>query len=113
MPKKKQEAAPQAAPSKKSAKKSTKAKKSETPANPATASKPKKETTRTNRKHPAVSDETVMTVLADGKLRTKKDLVSACGGDDVAVTKTVNRLRGQGKIVASGNSRNTVYCKAA
>jgi hypothetical protein len=90
----------------KSAKKS--ASKKAAPTKPA-RSAPK----RKNAKHDDVPDAVVLTALASGKPSTKKELVAACGGDDVAVAKTIQRLRGLGQIVASGTSRNVVYSKAA
>jgi hypothetical protein len=69
--------------------------------------------TRKNAKHADVPDSVVLTALASGKPSTKKELVAACGGDEVAVAKTIQRLRGLGQIVASGTSRSMVYSKAA
>jgi hypothetical protein len=94
----------------KSAKKS--ASKKATPAKP--EAKPTKSTPkRKNAKHAEVPDSVVLAALVSGKPSTKKELVAACGGDDVAVAKTIQRLRGLGQIVASGTSRSMVYSKAA
>jgi hypothetical protein len=116
----KQKAEPVAVPVKKSAK-ATKASKSEAPAAapvPATKASKKAATKpepakRTNAKHEAVSDETVLKAFDKHPLLGKKELVAACGGDDVAVTKAVNRLRGIGKIVVRGSTRSAVYSRAA
>lgn len=69
--------------------------------------------TRKNAKHEAVPDAVVLSALGSGKPSTKAEIVAACGGDEAAVTKTVNKLRGQGKIVVQGSTRSAVYHKAA
>ena len=120
MPKKKTEAA-QAAPSKSAkATKKTAAKpgksemKSATKAAKVANEKAKKaEPKRKNVKHEDVPDAVVLAALDGGWRLGKAELVAACGGDSVAVTKTVQRLRGTGQIVATGTSRSTVYSKAA
>lgn len=126
---KKQKDEPVAAPSKKSAKstkaapakkaapkaaKVTKAKPVEAPAKESKKAAPKP-ATRKNTKHDPVSDETVLGAFdkVPTGLLTKAELVAACGGDEAAVTKTVNKLRGQGKIVVQGTTRSAVYRKAA
>ena len=127
MPKKK-EAVPAVAPSKKSAKpakvvpvkkaapkvaKAAKAKPVEAPAKASKKAAPKP-ATRKNAKHEPVSDEVVLGAFdkVPTGLLTKAELVAACGGDESAVTKTVNKLRGQGKIVVRGTTRSAVYSKA-
>lgn len=107
MPKKKTEAA-QAAPSKSAKKPEAKptkraAKVSDKP----TKSVP----TRKYQKHVNVSNETVLATFAADKPMTKSEIVAACGGDVVAVTKTIRRLRTEGKIVTIGEKRNTTYRK--
>lgn len=92
-------------PAKKAAPKKATATKSEKPAKSA----PK----RKNTKHADVANEVVLSALGSGKPSSKSELVAACGGDAVAVTKTIQRLRGLGQIVVTGNKRNTVYTKAA
>lgn len=107
MARKKQEAAP----SKKSAKKAAPKSKPEAKSpkkSAASKPEPKKRTM-----HAVVADATVLGAFDGGKLLTKKELVAACGGDIVAVTKAVNKLRGEGKVIATGNSRSTVYSRAA
>lgn len=118
---KKQDPKPQAAPSKKSAKKSTKKAaskpaKTAKPATPAKATKKaaKAEPAKSKRvAHAKISDETILKAFDGGSPLAKRDLVAACGGDGVAVTAAVNRLRGLGKIVVQGSTRNALYSKAA
>jgi hypothetical protein len=91
--------------------KSKKGKASE-PATPAKGSKKstKAEPAKTKRKsHAIVSGEAVLAALSDGKSLGKAELVAACGGDSVAVTKTVLKLRGEGKVIATGGTRSTLY----
>lgn len=104
------------APAKKTAKKATPVKDSakkkaagkvEAKAKPA---KPAK--TRTNTKHDPVSDETVLGFMVPNKQYQKKEIVEGCGGDDVAVTATIQRLRGEGKIVVAGTTRDRTYSKS-
>lgn len=92
----------------------TKSKKSKAdkPTAPVNASKKvaKAEPVKTKRKsHAIVPDEAVLSALSDGKSLGKAELVMACGGDPVAVTKTVLKLRGEGKVVATGGTRSTLY----
>jgi hypothetical protein len=118
----KKDGATKSAPSKKApAKRASKSKDEPKPAKSAKKSASKKAAPtkpaksapkRKNTKHADVPDSVILTALASGKPSTKKELVAACGGDDIAVTKTIQRLRGLGQIVASGTSRNTVYTKA-
>jgi hypothetical protein len=79
------------------------------------AAKPKSDVPmRTNVKHPPVSEETIMKAFDGNRtMLSKKQLVEACGGDEVAVTKAVNRLRGLGKVTVQGSTRSAVYSKAA
>lgn len=115
MPKKKQETSTKPAPSKKTTKRSASASATKKAApEPKAEKKPAKSTGRTNKRHETIPDTKVLALFAGTKPHlTKKELVDGCGGDEIAVTKAVNKLRGEGKIVATGNSRNTVYSKAA
>lgn len=74
---------------------------------------PKAEPKRKNTKHVDIPNATVLKVLDGGKPLSKREIVVACGGDDVAVTKTIQRLRGLGQIVATGKSRSVMYSKSA
>jgi hypothetical protein len=62
--------------------------------------------------HPAVDDAVVMAAFQGGKSLSKKELLAACGGDDIALTKTIKRLRGEGKIAVKGSTRDAVYSAA-
>lgn len=123
MARKKQEETKQAAPSKKSAKKvekpapktavkpAAKKTKADKPAKPVKASKKAKPESAKRASHPAADSAVVMAAFG-GNSRTKKELVDACGGDEVAVTKTLKILRGEGKIAVTGSTRSAVYSAA-
>ena len=126
MARKKQEETKQVAPSKKSAKPAKKVEKSapktavkpaakktkaDKPAKPAKVSKKAKPESTKRASHPAVDSAVVMAAFG-GSNRTKKELVDACGGDEVAVTKTLKILRGEGKIAVKGSTRSAVYSAA-
>ena len=100
------------APTKKTAKKATPVKdsaKAKKKAETKSASKPAK--TRKNVKHETVSPETVLAFMAQGRPYQKKEIVEGCGGDDVAVNATIQLLRGEGKIVITGSTRDRTYSK--
>lgn len=117
MPKKKQEAAP-VAPAKAASKKSAKsakaapkaakkpAKKAE--AKPVSAKQAKKVASKRTR-IVAIDPAVVLAAFEGGKVLSKGELVSACGGDEAAVTKVLKKLRGEGKIAAMGSTRNSTY----
>lgn len=123
MARKKQEETTQPAPSKKSAKPVKKAKpapvpkakkvKADKPTTPAKSSKKAKPAPAKRASHPAVEESVVMAAFQGGKSLSKKELLAACGNDDIALTKTIKRLRGEGKIAVKGSTRDAVYSLAA
>lgn len=70
-----------------------------------------KKESKPRQKREAVSDEAVMKALRGGPM-SKKEIVAACGGDDIATTVALSRCRASGKVVVTGTTRNSVY-KAA
>lgn len=105
--KSKQEVAPEPVAPKKSAKSKEK---------PAAVAAPVKESkkatkpaTRTNAKHATIESSVILAAFKGGKVFTKKELVSACGGDEPAVTKTINKLRADNKIIVQGSTRAATY----
>lgn len=126
MPKKKQATEPQAAPATKKSSKKTSApvaapgkkrtgKSSVKTAKPAKEAKPKKQAApktsapkKAYAKHSPVEDAKVLTELAGGA-RSKSDLMASLGCSEAGLDKTLRVLRGEGKIVAQGSTRNTTY----
>jgi hypothetical protein len=93
-------------------KKAAKKVKADKPTAPAKSSKKTKPASTKRASHPAV-DEAVVMAAFQGKSLSKKELLAACGGDDIALTKTIKRLRGEGKIAVKGSTRDAVYSLAA
>jgi len=87
--------------------------KADKPATPVKSSKKAKPTQAKRASHPAVEESVVMAAFQGGKSLSKKELLAACGGDDIALTKTIKRLRGEGKIAVKGSTRDAVYSLAA
>lgn len=114
MPKKsKQEVAPEPVAAKKGAKSKDK---------PTAVAEPVKElkkaakvekqpATRTNAKHATIESSVILAAFKGKKdvVLTKKELVAACGGDEPSVTKAINKLRADSKIVAQGSTRSATY----
>jgi hypothetical protein len=94
-------------------KKAAKKVKADKPTAPAKSSKKTKPASTKRASHPAVDEAVVMAVFQGGKSLSKKELVDSCGGDEVAVTKTLKILRGEGKIAVKGSTRDAVYSLAA
>ena len=94
-------------------KKAAKKVKADKPTTPVKLSKTSKSAPATRASHPAVDEAVVMAAFQGGKSLSKKELLAACGGDDIALTKTIKRLRGEGKIAVKGSTRDAVYSLAA
>jgi len=92
-------------------KKAAKKVKADKPTAPAKSSKKVKSTSSKRASHPAVEESVVMAAFGGNSL-TKKELVDSCGGDEVAVTKTLKILRGEGKVTVKGSTRNAMYSAA-
>ena len=98
---------------KSAAKTAAKKVKADKPTTPVKLSKTSKSAPATRASHPAVDEAVVMAAFQGGKSLSKKELLAACGGDDIALTKTIKHLRGEGKIAVKGSTRDAVYSLAA